>query len=122
MRDARDFEKPNITFIHDLKKNVGPSKYKKTSKNIESKGNRSKKKLKNKNSDTKNIDPGNPKKIRLFKSVIKKSLGHIKLRPLISVNSLVLNRRAMASTKRKELVESKAWLINIQKLASIKFD
>lgn len=103
-----DFENPNITFIHDRKKNVGPSRYRKTSKNIDSRGNRSKKKLKNRNSDTKNIDPGNPKKMRLFKSVIKKSFGHIKFNPLISVNSRVLNRRAIASTNRNELVDSNA--------------
>jgi hypothetical protein len=121
-RDDRDFEKPNITFIHDLKKNVGPNKYKKTNRNIESKGKRSKKKLKNRNSDTKNIDPGNPKKIRLFSNVIKKSFGHIKFRPLISVSSLVLNLRAMASTSKNELVESSAWLMSIQKLANIRFD
>jgi hypothetical protein len=75
---------------------------------MDSKGNRSKKKLKNKNSDTKNIEPGNPKKMRLFSNVIKKSFGHIKFNPLISVRSLVLNRRAMASTNRNELVERSA--------------
>ena len=36
--------------------------------------------------------------------------------------SLVLKRRAIASTSKKELVDIKAWLINIAKLASIKFD
>lgn len=97
-----------MTFIHDRKKKVGPNKYKKTSKNIDSRGNRSKKKLKNKNSDTKNIDPGKPKKIKLFNKVIKKSFGHIKLRPLISVSSLVLNLRAIASTSKNEFVDSKA--------------
>jgi hypothetical protein len=97
-----------MTFIHDLKKNVGPSKYKNTSKNIANKGKRSKKKLKNRNSETKNIDPGNPKNIRLFNNVIRKSLGHIKFSPLTSVSSRVLNRRAIASTSRNELVESKA--------------
>ena len=107
-RDDKDFENPNMTFIHDLKKNVGPNKYKKTNKNIDNSGKRSKKKLKNKNSDTKNIEPGNPKKIKLFSSVIKKSFGHIKFKPLTSVRSLVLNRRAIASTSRKEFVESRA--------------
>jgi hypothetical protein len=107
-RTDKDFEKPNITFIQERKKNVGPIRYKKTSKNIDSKGNKSKKKLKNKNSDTKNIDPGNPKKIKLFSNVIKKSFGHMKFSPLISVRSLVLNLRAMASTSRNELVESSA--------------
>jgi hypothetical protein len=108
MRDERDFENPNITFIQERKKKVGPSKYKKTRRNIDKRGNRSKKKLKKRNSDTKNIDPGNPKKIKLFNKVIKKSFGHIKFRPLISVSNLVLNRRAIASTSRKEFVESKA--------------
>ena len=105
---ARAFEKPNITFIQDLKKKVGPSRYKKTKRNIASSGNRSKKKLKNRNSETKNIDPGKPKKIRLFSSVIKKSFGHKKFNPLISVSSRVLNRRAMASTSKKELVDKSA--------------
>lgn len=101
-------EKPNITFIQDRKKNVGPIKYKNTSKKIDIKGNRSKKKEKNKNSDTKNIDPGNPKKIRLFTSVIRNSLGHRKFIPLTSVNNLVLNLRAIASTNKNEFVESNA--------------
>jgi hypothetical protein len=87
---------------------VGPNKYRKTSRNIESKGNRSKKKLKNKNSDTKNIDPGKPKKIRLFNKVIKKSFGHMKFKPLISVRSRVLNLRAIASTSKNEFVDNKA--------------
>jgi hypothetical protein len=111
-----------MTFIHDLKKNVGPSKYKKTKRNIASKGKRSKKKLKNKNSETKNIDPGNPKNIKLFNNVIRKSLGHMKFSPLISVSRRVLNLRAIASTSKNELVDNSAWLINIQKLANIKFD
>jgi hypothetical protein len=34
----------------------------------------------------------------------------------------VLKRRPIASTSKNELVESRAWLINIQKLASIKAD
>ena len=63
-------------FIHDLKKKVGPSKYKKISKKRLQAGNKSKKKEKNKISDTKKIDPGNPKKSRIFSSVNKKSLGH----------------------------------------------
>jgi hypothetical protein len=108
IRIDKDFEKPNITFIQDLKKNVGPNKYKKTNKNIASKGNKSKKKLKNRNSDTKNIEPGNPKKIKLFNKIIRKSFGHRKLRPPISVNSLVLNRRAIASTNKNEFVERSA--------------
>jgi hypothetical protein len=75
---------------------------------MESRGNKSKKKLKNKNSETKNIEPGNPKKMRLFNRVIKKSLGHIKFIPLISVRRRVLNLLAIASTNKKELVERSA--------------
>jgi hypothetical protein len=97
-----------MTFIHDLKKNVGPIKYRNTSKNIANNGKRSKKKLKNKNSETKNIEPGNPKNIRLLRSTIKNSFGHIKFRPLTSVKSLVLNLLAIASTSKNELVESSA--------------
>lgn len=101
---------------------MGPSRYKNTKRNIESTGNKSKKKLKNRNSDTKNIDPGNPKNIRLFNKVMRNNLGHIKLIPLISVRSLVLNLLAIASTSKNEFVESSAWLISIQKLASIRLD
>ena len=68
------------------------------------------------------MEPGNPKNIKLLSNVIKNSLGHMKLIPLISVNKRVLNLRAIASTSKKELVDSSAWLINIQKLASIRFD
>jgi len=46
----------------------------------------------------------------------------MKFRPLISVNNRVLNRLATASTNKKEFVDNNAWLIIIQKLASIKFD
>jgi len=119
---AVENEKPNIIFIQDLKKNVGPNKYKNTSKNRVRTGNKSKKKLKNKNSETKNMDPGNPKKIRLLINTIRNNLGHIKLSPLISVIRRVLNRRAIASTSKNEFVDNRAWLINIQKLANIRFD
>lgn len=71
-------------------------------------GNKSKKKLKNKNSAIKKIDPGNPKNIKQFTKLIKKSLGHKKLIPLISVIRRVLKRRLMASTSKKELVDNKA--------------
>jgi hypothetical protein len=77
---------------------------------------------KNKNSETKNIDPGNPKKIRVFTSIAIKSLGHIKFTPFISVISLDLNLRATASTSRKEFVDNKAWLMSIQKLANMRLD
>ena len=85
-------------------------------------GKRSKKKLKNRNSETKKIEPGNPKKIKLFNKVIRNNFGHKKLIPPTSVNNRVLNRLAIASTRRNEFVESNAWAIIIQKLASIKFD
>ena len=68
-------EKPNIIFIHDLKKKVGPSKYKKTTRNRVHNGNRSKKNEKNKISETKKIEPGNPKKISIFSKTNKNSFG-----------------------------------------------
>lgn len=71
------FEKPNIIFIHDLKKNVGPIKYKNNKRNIVASGNKSKKKEKKRISEIKNIEPGNPKKTSIFKSVTKNSLGHM---------------------------------------------
>jgi hypothetical protein len=85
-------------------------------------GNKSKKKLKNRNSATKKIDPGNPRKMRVFSNIAKNSLGHKKFKPLISVIKRVLNLRATASTSKNELVESSAWLINMQKLDNIRFD
>lgn len=83
-------------------------------------GKRSKKKLKNSTSAMKKIEPGNPKKTRQFTKLSKNNLGHKKFTPLTSVINLVLKRRLIASTKRKELVERRAWLINMQKLASIR--
>ena len=70
--------------------------------------NKSKKKLKNKNSATKKIDPGKPKKIKVLSRIAKNNLGHTKLRPLISVIKRVLKRRATASTSKKELVDKSA--------------
>jgi hypothetical protein len=87
-----------------------------------SKGNRSKINEKKSTSERKKIEPGNPKKIRVFSSIAKNNLGHKKFNPLISVINRVLNRLATASTSRNEFVESKAWLISIQKLESIRFD
>lgn len=101
-------ENPNSAFIHDLKKKVGPSKYKNTSKNTVRTGNKSRKKEKNRNSDTKNIEPGKPRKISVFSKAHKNNFGHIKFKPLISVINLVLNLLAIASTRRNELVESRA--------------
>jgi len=71
-------------------------------------GNSSTKKEKNKNSDTKNIEPGKPKNIRRFTKEAKNSLGHRKFKPPNSVINLVLNLRAMASTSRNEFVDSSA--------------
>ena len=66
------------------------------------------------------IDPGKPKKTNKLSSPTKNSLGERKLTPLTSVISRVLKRRLIASTNKKELVESKAWLISIQKADSIR--
>jgi hypothetical protein len=107
---------------HDLKKNDGPKRYKKIKSTNARNGNRSMKKEKNKNSDTKNIEPGKPKNMSRFKREARNNFGHKKLRPPNSVMSLVLNLRAMASTSKNELVDSRAWLISMQKLASIRFD
>jgi hypothetical protein len=70
-------EKPNIIFIQERKKKVGPTKYRKKSKNKAHTGNRSKKKEKNSTSDIKNIEPGNPKKSSILSSTSKNSLGQI---------------------------------------------
>ena len=70
-------EKPNIIFIQDLKKKVGPNKYKKNIRKRAAAGNKSKKNEKNKISEIKKIEPGNPKNIKIFNKVTKKSLGHI---------------------------------------------
>lgn len=68
------------------------------------------------------MEPGNPKKISVFRRIMRNNFEHIKLSPLISVISLVLNLRATASTSKNEFVERSAWLISMQKLARIKFD
>jgi hypothetical protein len=68
------------------------------------------------------MEPGKPKKIKQFTKLTKNNLGHKKLIPLISVISRVLKRRPIASTNKNEFVDNNAWLINIQKLASIKAD
>ena len=97
-------------------------RYKNTRRNRAINGNRSKKNEKNKNSEIKNIDPGKPRKIKLFSKTIRNNFGVIKFIPLISVNKRVLNHLAIASTSKNEFVESSAWLISMQKLASIKLD
>jgi hypothetical protein len=115
-------ESPNNTLVQLRKKKVGTNKYKKRIKNKHNTGKRSSKKLKNKVSAIKKIDPGNPKKTSKFTKLTKNNLGQRKLIPLISVIRRVLNLRLMASTSKNEFVESNAWLINIQKLAIIKQD
>jgi hypothetical protein len=101
-------DKPKSTFIQLRKKKVGPNKYKRIIKNKHKTGNRSKKKLKNKNSAINKIDPGNPKKTKQLIKLIKNNLGHKKFTPLISVISLVLNRLLIASTSKNEFVDNKA--------------
>jgi hypothetical protein len=101
-------ESPNNTFTQLRKKNVGPKRYKNGNKNKHKNGNKSNKKLKNKTSAIKKIEPGKPKKTKQFSKLSKNNLGHKKFIPLISVINLVLNRRLIASTKKKELEESNA--------------
>ena len=69
-------ENPNIIFIQDRKKKVGPSKYKKISKNNVQSGKRSKKKEKNRISEIKKIDPGKPKNIKILSKTNKNNFGH----------------------------------------------
>ena len=71
------FENPNIIFIQERKKNVGPNKYKKNNKKIAPVGNKSIKNEKNNISETKKMDPGKPKNINMFSRTTKNSLGHI---------------------------------------------
>lgn len=85
-------------------------------------GLKSKKKLKNRISEMNMIVPGNPKKIRRFRRPRANSLGHMKLTPPTSVTRRVLNRRPIASTKRKEFVDRRAWLISIENDANIRAD
>jgi hypothetical protein len=87
---------------------VGPRRYKKIIKKIHKRGNKSKKKLKKRNSAIKKIEPGKPRKIKQLIKLNKNSLGHKKLTPLISVISLVLKRRLIASTNKNELVDRSA--------------
>ena len=83
-------------------------RYKSIIKNKHNKGNKSKKKLKKRISDTNIIDPGKPKNTRQFSRLTKKSFGHKKFIPLISVINLVLNRRPIASTSKNEFVDKRA--------------
>lgn len=68
------------------------------------------------------IVPGKPRKISKFKRPRENSFGHRKLIPPTSVTRRVLNRRPIASTSKKELVERSAWLISIEKEANIRAD
>jgi hypothetical protein len=95
-------------FIQLRKKKVGAHKYKIIISIKHKFGNKSKKKLKNNVSAIKNIDPGKPRKTNKFVKQIKNNLGHKKLIPLTSVINRVLNRRFIASTNRKELVDKRA--------------
>ena len=64
-------------FIQDLKKKVGPNRYRKNNKKIAPVGNKSIKKEKNNISETKKIEPGNPRKISILSNTTRNSLGHI---------------------------------------------
>lgn len=113
---------PNSAFIHVRRTKVGATKYNRIASKKYIAGNRSNKNVKNKTSDTNIIEPGNPRKTSKLTKQTRNSLGHKKFNPLISVISRVLKRRATASTSKNEFVESKAWLINIQKPAKINAD
>ena len=54
------------------------------------------------------IEPGKPKKISKFTKLSRKSFGHKKFTPLISVINRVLNRRPIASTNKNEFVDKRA--------------
>jgi hypothetical protein len=101
-------EEPNNTFTQLRKNIVGPNKYNRTINHKHSKGYKSKKNEKNKISAMNIIDPGKPKKTRRFIKLTKKSLGHKKFTPFISVTKRVLNLRPIPSTNKKELVDSNA--------------
>lgn len=101
-------DKPNKTFTQLRKKKVGPKKYKNGIRNTHKSGNKSNKKLKKSTSAIKKTEPGKPKKIKQLIKAIKKSLGHKKFTPLISVINRVLNLLLIASTKKNELEESSA--------------
>jgi len=51
-------------------------RYKNESKKRAKIGKKSKKNEKKRNSATKNIEPGKPKKTRVFRSITRKSFGH----------------------------------------------
>lgn len=107
-------EAPKRALTQVLKTNVGAIRYNKTTRKRHNAGNRSNRKVKNKISETNIIEPGNPKKTNKLTKLTRKSFGHKKFIPLISVISRVLKRLDMASTNKNELVDRRAWLISIQ--------
>jgi hypothetical protein len=68
------------------------------------------------------MEPGKPRNISMLSNTAKNNLGHKKFNPPTSDINRVLNLLATASTSKNELVDIKAWLINIAKLANIRFD
>jgi abortive infection bacteriophage resistance protein len=72
----RLLENPNSALTHDLKKNVGPMRYRNNNKTKARTGNKSMKNEKNRNSDTKKSEPGNPRKISKFVNEARNNLGH----------------------------------------------
>jgi hypothetical protein len=109
-------------FIHRRRKNIANTMYSSKARINASRGKASIKKEKNKNSAMKNKDPGNPRNTIQLAKVSRNNFGQRKLSPEISVTSLVLNRLAMASTIKKELVEIIAWLISIANPESHRYD
>jgi uncharacterized membrane protein len=81
-------------------------KYIKNSNINENTGNMSKIYEKNKNSEIKNNEPGNPKKTIIFIKLNKNNFGHKKFIADISKISLVLNLLAIESIIKKELVDN----------------
>ena len=54
------------------------------------------------------IDPGKPKNTSKLIKPTRNNFGHRKFTPLISVTNRFLNRRPIASTSKKELVDNSA--------------
>jgi len=108
---------PHSADHHDLKNIVGTIKYMRIRNTINKDGIKSRINEKNITSEMKKRVPGNPRKMRRFISVNKKSLVLSKLIPLNSVISLDLYLRLIESTRRKKLVDRNAWLTSIQKPA-----
>jgi hypothetical protein len=71
-------------------------------------GKRSQRKEKKRTSETNVNEPGKPKNRRQLINESINNLGQRRLSPLISVISLVLKRRLIASTRRKALAERRA--------------